>query len=263
MNTVLQFYPHIFTQLLRAKLVNIRRVLIDEIVNISIWAGCVIFVMGYLMQSFGLAKDFGLFQLASILPVVGLFELYGNTATLIADLEGDRVIAYYLTLPASMLTVLLSYICYYLIVSMSMSVALLPLGKLLLWNQFDLANVAWFKLGLFLVIINLVWATLSFVFAAHLSSLDKLNIAWCRVIFPLWFLGGFQFSWMATHAVAPVLAYAMLLNPVIYATEGMRATMLGQDGFLSFWLCLVVMSCLLGIVMVWAFKAMKKRLDLV
>jgi ABC-2 type transport system permease protein len=260
---IFQFHPDIFRQLLCAKLVNIRSTLTEKIINIYVWAGCTLFVMSYLMQSFGLAQNFGQFQLAGILSVVGLFELYGNTATLVADLEGDRIIAYYLTLPTSMLTVLLSYICYYVIMSMSMSIALLPLGKLLLWNQFHLIDVAWLKFGLFMMLINLVWAALAFVLAAYLSSLDKLSMAWCRVIFPLWFLGGFQFSWMTTHATAPMLAYVMLLNPVIYATEGIRAVMLGQDGYLSFWLCFIVMVAVLAIAGAWAFVAMKKRLDLV
>lgn len=263
MKNILQFHPDIFKHLLYAKLVNIRTVLIEKVINISIWAGCTIFVMGYLMQAFGLAKNFGSFQLAGILAVVGLFELYGNTATLVADIEGDRTISYYLTLPTSMATVILSYICYYVIISMAMSLAVLPLGKIILWRQLDLMAVAWAKFFLFMVLINLVWATFAFILASHLSSIDRLGTAWCRVIFPLWFLGGFQISWMATHTVAPALAYVMLFNPVIYATEGIRSAMLGQEGYLPFWLCCLVMAGTLVITILWSFKALKKRLDLV
>jgi ABC-2 type transport system permease protein len=263
MSKIFVFHADIFVQLLRAKLTSIRSVLTEKIINIYIWAGCTIFVMGYLMQSFGLAKNYGPFQLAGILAVVGLFELYSNVVTLVADFEHDRTIVYYLTLPTSFATVLLSYICYYLIISMSMCFALLPLGKLMLWNQLNLASIAWGKLLLFIVVINIVWAILTLVLATYISSMNRLGIVWIRIIFPLWIFGGFQFSWMATNAVLPMLSYVMLLNPVIYATEGIRGALLGQGEYLPFWLCCVVMVLLSIVASWWAWSALKKRLDLV
>lgn len=263
MSKLFVFHYDIFKQLLRAKFTDIRSMLIEKIINIYIWAGCTILVMGYLMQSFGLAKNFGLFQFTGILAVIGLFELYSNTASLIADFEGDRIITYYLMLPSSAVTVLLSYICYYLFISMSISLAILPLGKLVLWNQFNLTGVAWGSLFAFMVLINLVWASLAFVLAAHIPEIKKLGVAWCRVIFPLWFLGGFQFSWKATHLVCPLFSYFMLLNPVIYATEGIRAAFLGQEGYLPFWACFCVMFTFCLMIHVWAFKSLRRRLDFV
>ena len=263
MSKIFVFQADMFRHLLRAKLVNIRSELIEKIINIYIWAGCVIFVTGYLMQSFGLVQGFGPFQLAGILAAVGLFELYGNTVALVADLEGNRILSYYLTLPSSVGTVLMSSVFYYLIISMSVCIALLPLGKFILWNQFNLETIALTKLLILMIVINFFWAIFTFVLASYLLTIKKLGLAWCRVIFPLWFLGGFQFSWMAINAVSPMLSYVMLLNPVIYATEGVRAALLGQGEYLSFWTCCFVMVILYFIISWWAFKALKKRLDLV
>jgi len=263
MNKLFVFHADIFKQLLRAKLTNIRSVLTQKLINIYIWAGCMVFVTGYLMQAFGLAKCFGPFQFAGILAAAGLFELYGNVAMLISDFEGDRTITYYLTLPSSVITILSSYICYYMIIGISMSLALLPLGKIMLWNQLNLASIAWGKFLVFIVLINFVWAIFAFVLAAYLSSLEKLGLVSNRVIFPLWFLGGFQFSWLATHTVLPMFSCFLLFNPVIYATEGIRAALLGQDGYLPFWICLVVMFALCLVGSWWAIKALKKRLDFV
>ncbi len=253
----------ILKQLMRLKFVNIRSELIEKTTNIYIWAGCTIFVMGYLMQSFGLAKDFGPFQLASILAVIGLFELYGNAATLLADFETDRVISYYLTVPSSAITVLAGYVFHYLFVSFVMSIALIPLGKLLLLGQLKLSDISWIKFLLFLFLVNLLWATMAFLLASYLESIEKLGIAWCRIIFPLWFLGGFQFSWTAINSVSPILSYGMLLNPVIYATEGMRAVILGAGDAIPLWICSIVLTFMLIITAFWSYKALKKRLDFV
>ena len=256
-------YPDILKNILYAKFINLRSALWGKIIDISVWAGCSLYVTGYVMQAFGLSRDFGPFQLACILAVIGMFELSGNAPAMVADFEGDRTISYYLTLPGSTVTVLLGYIIYYATVSIIVSIAVLPLGKLILWQQLNLAGIAWLKFFLFLVLINLVWATATIPLTSYMSSLEKLETVWTRVIFPLWFLGCFQFSWTAIHATSPVLSYVMLLNPVLYATEGMRAVCLGQAGYLPFWLCFVVMVAVLIGLSFWGYVAFKKRLDLV
>ena len=261
--SVLSFQNQVFKQLLRLKFMNLRNVLTGKFINIAIWVGCTLFVMGYLLQAFGLAGNFGAFQLGGILASVGLFELYGNAITFVADLEGDRTIAYYLTLPASACTVLLAYICYNTIIGALMSFMIIPMAKIILWNQFSLTAVSWLKLIFFIVFINGLCATTTLFVAALVPSMDKFENLWSRFIFPLWLLGGFQFSWTSTYAVAPLVAYGLLLNPVIYTAEGIRAALLGQEGYISWYLCCAVLLCLWGIVAALAFKALKKRLDFV
>lgn len=263
MSTIFKIDLYVLKQLVWLKLTNIYTELLEKTINIYIWAGCTIFVMGYLMQSFGLAKDFGPFQFASILAVIGLFELYGNAATLIADFDSDMVISYYLTAPSSSITVMIGYTLHYLIVSFFMSVALIPLGKLLLLDQLKLLNICWIKFIPFLILVNILWAVMAFLLASYLESIEKLGIAWCRVIFPLWFLGGFQFSWAAINMVSPTLSYVMLLNPAIYATEGMRAIVLGANDTIPLWICSSVLAGIFVVASFWSYKALKKRLDFV
>jgi ABC-2 type transport system permease protein len=220
-------------------------------------------VAGYLMQSFGMSDKFGVFQFAGIMASGGIFELYGNAATMVADFEHDQTIAYYLTLPTHTITVLCSHVLYNTIVGSVMALFLLPLAKIILWNQLNLFNIAWLKFIFFLALLNLVCATASLLVAALVPSMDKFDMLWTRIIFPLWFLGGFQFSWYSINLMAPKLSYFMLLNPVMYMTEGMRAAVLGQEGSINFWINCLVLLIMLVSVAFWAFKALKKRLDFV
>ena len=65
-----------------------------------------------------------------------------------------------------------------------------------------------------------------------------------RAHFPIAFLGCYQFPWeMAYKAVWP-LAIIDLVNPFMYAVEGMRAAVLGQAGFLNYWLCVSMLVLL-------------------
>jgi ABC-2 type transport system permease protein len=245
------------------KLVNIREVLTSKLITFSVWVICSLFLAGYLMQLFGIAKGFGAFQLGSIISSIGLFEMYGNAIAFVADLEGDLTIAYYLTLPGTAMTILLGYVGYYSIIGIVMSLYTIPLGKLILWNQFDLTSIVWGKLILFIVLMNIVLATVTFLVSALVPSMDKFDTMWVRFIMPLWLLGGFQSSWLLVYNALPIFGYCLLLNPMTYLTEGTRAALLGQTGCLSFWLCCAVLIVLGFWIAAWSFKGLKKRLDFV
>lgn len=263
LRSIISFQPHVFKQLLRLKFINMRTILFDKLINLAFWVVCTLFVMGYLLQAFGLAGNYGAFQFGGILAGVGLFELYGNAIGFVADLKNDRTIAYYLSLPASACTVLMAYICYYAIIGSLMSYMIIPMAKIMLWNQLSLVAISWHKLIFFTILINGLYATATLLLAALVQSMDKFSNIWSRVIFPFWMLGGFQFSWAATLTVAPTIAYMLLLNPVIYTTEGIRAALLGQEGYISWFACSGILLCLWALVAVLAYKALKKRLDFV
>jgi ABC-2 type transport system permease protein len=253
----------ILKQLVRLKFVNARQVFIDKFFNFSIWAGCTLFVTGYLMKSFGLTDDFGPFQLGGILAGVGIFELYGNAVTFVSDLEGDRTISYYLTLPTHTITVLCSHVLYYATIGVVMSLATMPLAKLILWNKLSLLAISWPRLLFFILLINIFCASATLLLSAFIPSMDKFDILWTRIMFPLWFLGGFQFSWYSVYQSAPKFAAILLLNPFLYMAEGVRAALLGQDKAIPFWICCLVLSCMLVGTVYVAYKALKKRLDFV
>ena len=264
MSMIFQIDLDIFKQLMRLKFTNIRRVLFDKFINFYIWAGCSMLVSGYLMQSFGTSDSFGSFQLGGIIASVGIFELYGNAVTFVSDLEGDRTIAYYLTLPTHTATVLCSHIFYYATIGTLMSFAIVTAGKTNFvesgWIYFA---ISWIKLLFFVVLINTFCATATLLVSALIPSMDKFDILWTRVMFPMWFLGGYAFSWYAVYSTAPKLSYIMLLNPIIYMSEGMRAALLGQEGTMNFWVCCAILLLMFIGVGFLSYKALKKRLDFV
>ncbi|MCF7899721.1 ABC transporter permease, partial [Candidatus Babeliales bacterium] len=226
MKKIFQFNFDIFKQLMLTKFTNLKSTFKDKLINFYIWAASTIFVTGYIMQAFGLSQDFGAFQLGGVLASVGLFELYTNAVTFVSDLEGDRSIDYYLTLPTSVFTVFFSYIVYYASISLIIGIILLPLAKAILLDKLVLSNIAWFKLLFFTVLINLICATATLLLSALTPAIEKLDILFVRFIFPLWYFGGFQYSWFSLNEKVPWLSYIMLINPMTYATEGMRAALL-------------------------------------
>ncbi len=253
----------IFCSLVKTNLLVARKGVKDQIFNLYIWSGITLMIMGYLMQQFGLMGGYGAFQFASIVSVVGLFEVYNASTKAIMDIDGDRNISYYLTLPARPATVLLSMVCSYALVSMMLTVLLLPFGKLVLYNNFDWANVSWFKFIVMAILANSFFAIFIVAMIGHVGTMSKMRNIWMRFIWPLWFLGCYQFSWQALYALSAPFSYLLLCNPITFVTEGMRGALLGQAGFLPWAICCGALCFYITIYWFYGYYKMKRLLDFV
>lgn len=256
-------YFSVFKELICSDLVIFRQTLVDKCIDLTIWVVLTILVTSYIMPYFGLAADFGMFQLGGVLAAIGLFEVYSSAVDLVSDFEGDRIINYRLTLPIPSWLAILSKAAYFFIVYSVLTILMVPIGKLCLWNQFDLMQVNYLKFPLAIIFQNAYYACFGLWAGSVIANMSKLGSVWARFIFPMWFMGGFQFSWQALHAVSPVVAYVNLINPMIYITESTRASMLGQTGYINFWLCLLAIGVFIIACFALALRNLRKRLDFV
>ncbi|HLB40574.1 MAG TPA: ABC transporter permease [Candidatus Babeliales bacterium] len=251
------------TALLKTELLVYRQIVVDKFIDVAIWVILTMVITSYILPLFGLKADFGVFQLGGVLAAVGLFEVYVSNVELIADYTGDRIIDYYLTLPLPASLVILSKALYYFLVNLSLTLLVFPLGKLCLWQQLDLSQVHYPKLLLAIILACAFYAGFVIWSSSITPNMHKLGSVWSRLIFPMWFLGGFQFSWSALHHVFPWLAYLNLLNPMLYITEALRVSLLGQADYLNFWLCLLAITSCASLCFLVGYRNLKRRLDFV
>lgn len=257
-------YLRVCSQLVYADLLIFKQIIVDKLIDLAIWASISMCVNAYIMPYFGVKDDFGMFQLCGILSAIGIFELYTTAVDLVSDFEGDRIIDYRLTLPIPSWLALLSKAAYLFIVYSVLSIAMLPVGKICLWSLFDLTQVQYGKLILTILFQNIFCASFSLLAASLVRDVSHLGTIWSRYIFPMWFMGGFSFSWYALYAVLPTVAFFDLVNPMIYSTEAMRIAILGkQQGYLNFWLCLCALTFFSVVSLMWGIHNIKKRLDYV
>lgn len=255
-------YLVIGKELVYFDLLVFKQVFWGKVVDLTIWVVLTMFVIGYVMPYFGL-NDFGLFQLGGVISAVGLFELYTMAVDLVSDFEGDRTINYRLTLPMPAWSAIVSKAVYYAIVYLMLTLCMIPVGKICLWYQFDLTQVHYGKLALALIAQSIFYACFTLLAASVIPNMHKLGSVWARFIFPMWFLGGFQFSWKALHAAVPLFAYIDLINPVIYITESTRSALQGQVEYLNFWFCLFAIIFFSALSLMLAIRILRKRLDFV
>lgn len=256
-------YYHCAKTLLITDFKTLGRNVKHKIVNLGIRTVCYIFVNAYLLTQFGVTKTFGIMTLGGILAVTGIFEGYNCIATLVGDLESDKITYYYATLPLPNWVIFFRLILSNAVLFMTLSLAILPMGKLLLWNTLILSSINWFHLMVTIIFASLFYGALVLFAASCAKGISALDNAWARLIFPLWFLGGFNFSWYSLYNTSPSLAMLDLMNPVIYITESYRSSLLGPEGWLPFWYCMG-MIILLTIITGWiGIKRLKKQCDFI
>ncbi len=257
-------YFNVCKNLVTIDLIIFKQMFMDKFIDLSVWVVLTTLVTAYIMPFFGLAVDFGVFQLGAIIAAAGLFEMgNSNVVDLVSDFEGDRVISYNFTLAIPSWLALLSKTAYYFIIYTLLALLMLPLGKLCLWNQFDLTSIDYPKLILAIFAINLFYASFALWIANRVPNMAKMGQVWMRFIFPMWFLGGFQFSWIASYKTIPSFALVNLINPMIYITEAVRVALLGQEGFINFWLCLLAILIFSAVSLYLGITNLRKRLDFI
>lgn len=251
-----------FYALLSKDITIFNKRLINRSIDALIWAGSSLMIAHYIMPLFGITDPhYGKFNLIGNLAIWGLFEMLTSIGMFLGDLQGDKTIIYYvsLPLPSWMLFVEQAFASAYR--SLASSILILPLGKLILGSDFILYNINWPCFIIALLMINIFYGFFTLLIASYVPDLSALTMVRSRIMFPLWFLGGFQFPWKMLYTVSPKLAYISLCNPMIYVMDGIRSTVLPKEQYLEFWTCmgmLLLFSILSGYI---GIQNLKKRLD--
>ncbi len=202
-------------------------------------------------------------MIAGFIATAGLFEVFPSVMHLVSDFEGDRVISFYATLPMPTFLVFIRFFLYYAFNAMVMCAFVVPLCKLLFWSSLDLTKVSVPKFLMAFFLVNLFYGAYTVWIASRVVSTQKIGNVWMRFVFPLWFLGAYQFSWFGLYTLFPLFAYLDLLNPMVYIQEIMRSAILGSEGYLPFFASASMLTLFIVLFLSWGILRLKKRLDFV
>lgn len=202
-------------------------------------------------------------MVAGLVGSAGLFQVFPEVMNLISDFEGAHIITMYTLLPIPTTLVFIRLFIFYGATALLLTACTLPMCKLMFWDAVSLAYLHVGKFILMMVLTCALYSALTLWAASMVPSLEKIGSVWMRFIYPLWFLGGFQFSWQMLNSAFPRWSNLALLNPLLYVMEGMRCTLIGQEGYLPFWLCVLMLSIFIICFLAHAIKRLKKRLDFV
>lgn len=251
-----------FWQLMVRSWVIYRPLLKDKTINSIIWTIINVVVVAFIMPTVGL-HNFGPFILITTAASNSFFTANNSIPGFINEIVGDTSnLKYQLTLPIQPWLTFTTYALESAYQGFISSFMVVPIGLVLLWNEYQFQYFCFFKFHFMLILVCLF----SGFFALWMSHFvhdmfHELENLWGRIIFPLWFLGGFQFSWKGLYSITPVLAYINLLNPLTYALEGCRASTLDPALSLPYWNCVFALMGFTILFGYWGIINLKRRMD--
>ncbi|KKP35830.1 MAG: hypothetical protein UR26_C0002G0130 [candidate division TM6 bacterium GW2011_GWF2_32_72] len=258
-------YLKLFWQLFKTDCVIFNQFLIGEFINIAIWFSCAVLVTGYIFQLLGMFHGFGAFYALSMIMGEGYWRIWNTSFELIDDLNGAKTMFYQFTLPLHYWMVFLKNIVFFAFKSFVFSMMTIPLCAALLWSQLNFSQLSILKFFFIFVLISFFLGSFYILLSSLAERVNTVRLVGIRVLFPLWMFGSIEFPLRAVFESPDFKSwgYVVLLNPMTYAAEAIHSTVLGEAGFLKFWLCVsVVLILTIGFTVIgtWRFK---KRLDLV
>ncbi len=231
-------------------------------IDALVWSASSILVAHHMMPLFGITNpQYGTFTLIGNLAIWGLLEMLTSVAMFLGDLEGERAITYYTSLPMPTSMVFIEQALASAYRSIASSILIFPLGKLILGNSLQLSDIHWVKFITACILVNLFYGFLTILVTGYIKNLAALTMVRSRIIFPLWFLGGSQFTWKMLYKVSPKIACASLCNPIVYIMDGMRAAVLAPENYLPFWNCMMMIIFFSIVCGYFGIQKLKQRLD--
>lgn len=230
-------------------------------IDACFWSSINLFVSQYILPQFGISSDFGKFIMIGNIAAWGMLEVGTNVSVLVSDLLGIQSISYYLTLPIPQSWIFIRIGLSDAFKSFISTLPMIPVGKLILWNHFNFNDIAYGKLIISYITAHLFFGFFGLFLASKTPNLEYITTIKQRIIFPLWFIGCYQFTWSMLYKTNPIIAYINLLNPIVYIMEGMRSAIVSDQILIPYTLCTfttIVFTILFGYL---GIKSFKERLD--
>lgn len=251
----------IMRQLMRKDLLQFRRKYPGKFFDTCFLFFTNITVFAYFMPVLGLSENYGSFILIGAIASFGLFDIIGQVAEMIVDIEGNRTITFTLSMPIPSWAVFLQLVLKWALTTFLLCAPLFLVGKLLLWHRFDMTQINLIQVLFMFPTVCLFFGFFSLWLTGVIQKIDSLSSLFLRVVNPLFMFGGYFFTWESSFELSPILGYILLANPMIYVMEGMRAAALGQMGYLPFWTSFFVLWGFNLILGTHAIFRLRKRLD--
>jgi|GEM_PF-923156 len=235
----------------------------NNLLDAAVWPFFIIFVNGIILPKMGMPADYGAFITISMVVIMSAFSARSSATLIAADLDGPQTIAYELTLPLPYWMVWLKNSLYLSLKAILFNTLPLFLGKIILGSQLNFSHFSLFKFSIIYTISALFFGAFALFTTVLTNTLKSYSRLQANFIRPMTFLNGFTSSWAITYAISPVLGIFMRCLPWIYAYEGCRAAILGQDGYINIWVCvgmLTLYTIVFTMASLWLFK---KRMDCV
>jgi ABC-2 type transport system permease protein len=203
-----------------------------------------IVVFGYLLPRMGFTqRGYGAAMLPGVLAVSLAFSSVQSVALpMVQDFGWTREIEDRLLAPISLRLVALEKVVMGVLQGLVAAMVVLPMARLIMGpiDALSLANLP--LLGVITILGAAAFSVLGLLLGTAINP-QQIGLMFSVVVAPMVFFGCAYYPWQGLSAV-PVLKYVVLINPLVYVAEGLRASLTPGLPHMNLW---AVVAALLGI----------------
>jgi len=200
---------------------NILPVLIQNLIQPMMF----VFVFGRIMTGSGLLpQSYKSMLLPGIMAITMVISgAQGVAMPLIAEFQFTKEIEDRLLSPIHIAWIAMEKIAAGMLQALVAGLVVLPSGWLLLGKGLDLSGAQPLLLALMLILVALMASAAGLVMGCMIGQ-TQIGMMFTLVLGPMIFFGCAYYPW-STLAPFPILQKAVLINPLVYASEGFRAAL--------------------------------------
>jgi len=259
------FSPHhraVFYQLLKREWYVFKGSLVDTMINSLMITSFMSLLYGYFLPSLGIeyAYRIPLFIGAMLIFVITIG--YNIGMVLAQDLQSTKITMYHFALPLPYWYVLLAYVVSTALKILAVTLPLVSVGLFLI-GAYSALSISIGKLALIVFLALIMNALLFLCLGIGLSFEMYLDNIWSRILAPLFTFSACFYTWGRLAQHSRPWSMVVLAGPLTYCAEGLRGAMLGGNDYISFPICVAVISGLSLFLSYCASIIIRRRLQLV
>lgn len=252
-----------FCQIVYREIAIFIKLLLSKLMDILIITFTNVMVFAFLMPYFGLKSSYGSLIAVGLIGILPLFEVIPKTTNLVSDITGNRKISYFLTLPLPTNFIIAAIPVGWAACGAIYSIFILPVAKIFLYNKLDLSHFSIIKFIIGFITIQLMYGFFALFLTSLIKDMKYISWIWSRIVNPLLMFGGYFYTWVTINSISHFIGIINLINPVMLSCECLRAAVLGQKGYLNFWLTTLGLWFFIVVFAFWGIIRLKRRLDCV
>ncbi|MGA3346332.1 MAG: ABC transporter permease [Terracidiphilus sp.] len=209
--------------------------------------------------SSGAAVDFGTILLPGLMAVAIMFSGIAAVALPLSSEFGitreidDRVMC-----PLPLWAVALEKVCFSAMQSIIAALMVIPMAYYIPAKPVVAHVASWFLFALVLLLASLLAGSLGLVIGSTVNP-KQIGLVFSIIVVPITFLGCVYYPWMGLFKNIRWLSMAVLFNPIVYMSEGLRAAVTPSIGHMPWWAILVALVFFTAALGRWGLKGFLGR----
>lgn len=202
--------------------------------------------------------DFGTILLPGLMAVAIMFSGIAAVALPLSTEFGvtreidDRVMC-----PVPLWAVALEKVCFSALQSIIGALLVVPMARYIPAVPVQAHVSNWFMLALVLIMASLLAGSLGLVIGSTVNP-KQIGLVFSIIVVPITFLGCVYYPWAYLSRMR-WLQIAVLFNPIVYMSEGLRAAVTPGVPHMPWWAILVALTFFLAVLSRWGLKGFLGR----